>query len=138
MRISDWSSDVCSSDLIFEIGRVGTCGMIAVDAVLREHLPIAADRIFLRAADDRHALRRLFGDELQIVAGAREIGREIFAVGGEAHEEKVAEPVEARRGAELLARIVLIVGGIAGMRSEERRGGKECGSKGRSRWAPYP
>src|SRR3546814_9690178 len=99
MRISDWSSDVCSSDL----------------AILGEQLPVAADRIFLRAAHDRHPFGRLLGDEFQIIAGAREISRQILAVRGEAHEEKVAEAIEARRMAELLARIVLVVGGITSM-----------------------
>src|SRR3546814_6070125 len=87
MRISDWSSDVCSSDLV-EIGR------------------------------DR--LRR--------------------SGGGVDPRDTV---VVFRRAAGRL--VAQIVGTAAGMgfqirprrRSEERRVGKECVSKCRSRWSPY-
>src|SRR3546814_17368604 len=77
MRISDWSSDVCSSDLIPEliegiaaIGELGNC-----DAVLSGYLGSAAQ------------------------------GRAILT-------------------------------GVARIRSEERRVGKECVSTCRSRWSP--
>src|SRR3546814_17203539 len=33
--------------------------------------------------------------------------------------------------------VVRVVEGVSGARSEERRVGKECVSRGRSRWAPY-
>ena len=42
---------------IFEIGRMGAGGVITVEAVFREELPVAANRIFLRAADDLHSAR---------------------------------------------------------------------------------
>src|SRR3546814_16722257 len=96
MRISDWSSDVCSSDL-----------------------------------DQAVALRR-----------QREAGRAEFPV----------EPVENRRGIggaveinrHRAALIALGVDRHVGdlrsgieMRSEERRGGKECVRTCRSRWSRY-
>src|SRR3546814_5427764 len=91
---------------IFEIGRMGAGGMIAVDAVFGEQFPVATDRIFLRSADDRHALGRLFRNKLEIITGAREIGRQVFAVGGKADEEKIAEAIETRCMGELLAWVV--------------------------------
>src|SRR3546814_4462312 len=78
MRISDWSSDVCSSDLLdMQIERNGG-------------LDLAWSQ---RAGGDRHPAT--------------------FRTGG---EEGIAD---------------------IGMRSEERRVGKECVSTCRSRWSPY-
>src|SRR3546814_20726911 len=104
MRISDWSSDVCSSDLV--------------------------DHGEERAADDERVFhivdfleqRRRFGPALptQLLARARAIPDVPFV-------EREHDPFG---GAPL-------GGDRIGDRSEERRGGKECVSTGRSRWAPY-
>src|SRR3546814_2021852 len=92
MRISDWSSDVCSSDL-----------------VARRQLGHAQRDIeVLRALG--HLLRHL---ELR---GVDDLGA---AVGVEHHVLLDQHLVEA------------------GLRSEERRVGKECVSTCRSRWWPY-
>src|SRR3546814_14034973 len=100
MRISDWSSDVCSSDLHAEHA-------VAVKA--------GADRRF--AHGDR--LRERLGSFLE---GVRlKLGR------GLDWEVEVQFP---------LVRPESPVG-IRGPRSEERRVGKECVSKCRSRWSPY-
>src|SRR3546814_6572962 len=83
MRISDWSSDVCSSDLL-------------------QHFHVAG--IGRRAVEH--------------------FGRPVHA----AHDF-------AERGI-----LVVLEAGAAlgfGQRSEERRVGKECVSKCRSRWSPY-
>src|SRR3546814_16373529 len=98
MRISDWSSDVCSSDL--DLTDV--------------------------AAPDRHL------DRLRD-AGAQ---RELFDIGGR-HFIGFAG-IERPPILGLARRIVEAdpYFGQAG-RSEERRGGKECVSKVRSRWSPY-
>src|SRR3546814_16231178 len=95
--------------------------MIAVDAVFGEQFPVATDRIFLRSADDRHALGRLFRNKLEIITGAREIGRQVFAVGGKADEEKIAEAIETRCMGELLAWVVLIVRQIAGLTGDDHQ-----------------
>src|SRR3546814_14396353 len=95
--------------------------MIAVDAVFGEQFPVATDRIFLRSADDRHALGRLFRNKLEIITGAREIGRQVFAVGGKADEEKIAEAIETRCMGELLAWVVLIVRRIAGLTGDDHQ-----------------
>src|SRR3546814_10500180 len=81
MRISDWSSDVCSSDLDARLD------------IRFEHQP------------------RLFGDRFI----------EFAAVGGDCREIDLGH----------------FGGDGAGLRSEERRVGKECVSTCRSRWSPY-
>src|SRR3546814_2414358 len=88
MRISDWSSDVCSSDLP---------GLYV-------------------APDDRSVAERWRGIGIRI--------EDDVAVTRDGHEVLTAampkDPVE-----------------IEALRSEERRVGKECVSKCRSRWSPY-
>src|SRR3546814_4999276 len=80
MRISDWSSDVCSSDLL---------ALVAEDAV---------HRVLRGDVEVRHVAQ----DDLRGLAAA--FGGDPFHVG---------------------------------LRSEERRVGKECVSTCRSRWSPY-
>src|SRR3546814_13759643 len=97
MRISDWSSDVCSSDL-------GT-----IDSDYRGELKI----IMINHGNESFPIKR--GDRVaQIVPAA--VQRARFA--------EVEELDETVRG-------------VGGFRSEERRVGKECVSKCRSRWSPY-
>src|SRR3546814_13243612 len=91
MRISGWSSDVCSSDLA--------------------DMPI--------------------GFEMQQVANQPEVV-----------QRSISEFMRV-----LLEAVVIVLGvsflslglrsGVVVMRSEERRVGKECVSKSRSRWSPY-
>src|SRR3546814_4120805 len=86
LRISDWSSDVCSSDLR------------------------RARRI--RAMHARHGHRALA--RLAVVDGDD------------------AAAVDAPRHV-----VLVLAGGDAGVRSEERRVGKECVRTCSSRWSPY-
>src|SRR3546814_5388492 len=85
MRISDWSSDVCSSDL-------GAFARL-VDAVL-DHVA--------------HGVAAVVG----------ELARGLLQV-----QAFLDQPFEQL--------------GALGLRSEERRVGKECVSTCRSRWSPY-
>src|SRR3546814_20268416 len=99
MRISDWSSDVCSSDLLAD----GT--------------EVTAERILI-ATGGWPYVPEFPGSEHAITSN------EVF------HLDKLPK------------RIVIAGGGyianeFAGIRSEERRVGKECVSKFRSRWSPY-
>src|SRR3546814_19152623 len=99
MRISDWSSDVCSSDL----------GLSAFDAIKTDilyaelapgeqlRLRVLCARYGCGASPIREALNQLASDGWVV-----RIDRRGFFV-----------------------------------RSEERRGGKECVSTCRSRWSPY-
>src|SRR3546814_5131998 len=101
MRISDWSSDVCSSDLL----RVVLHG---------EHGP-ALDRDALVGAVEE-------GDvALDHTLGQRR---------GIDHEAVVLAGDLDLAGGEVLHRVV------GATRSEERRGGKEWVSRGRTRWSP--
>src|SRR3546814_13904889 len=96
MRISDWSSDVCSSDLAN----------------------------FLRC------LRNQLGLQDRCVAGIerlRQLTRGLFVQGT---ESSAGMRIHQRYGVSL-AHL------IDGIRSEERRVGKECVSTCRSRWSPY-
>src|SRR3546814_13530277 len=94
MRISDWSSDVCSSDLAATI------------------------RSCQRPTSARCCARSCAASE-QTASGTN----------GKAPARRGSLQLLMARRTEM-ARI-----GVA--RSEERRVGKECVSKGRSRWSPY-
>src|SRR3546814_7940739 len=90
MRISDWSSDVCSSDLLL------------TDTT--HSIPVQVNRNGLRA----------------IASGTGNPER--------LELRHVADTADIKEG-DLL---------VSSGRSEERRVGKECVSKCRSRWSPYP
>src|SRR3546814_17570053 len=122
MRISDWSSDVCSSDLVEGAGELDAAGLAAAAGVdLRLDDPeVAADRLggvdrFLRRARDAP------GRDCNAVIG-KQLLRLVFV---EIHvgsvRGKTGRPLAGPRAA----------------RSEERRVGKECVSTCRSRWSPY-
>src|SRR3546814_13873832 len=98
MRISDWSSDVCSSDLT-----------LVVDD----------------EADVRLLVQLMIDQENR---GLRVVGE---AASGD-------EALQVRR--RLDVDVVVLdhrMPGLTGLRSEERRVGKECVSTCRSRWSPY-
>src|SRR3546814_11611141 len=98
MRISDWSSDVCSSDLPGD--------HLEGDPGARRHQP------------------RRGSHGLPLAAQRRDAGARGSRAAPDLQCWRAAEP---RRG-EL---------GRGGVRSEERRVGKECVSTCRSRWSPY-
>src|SRR3546814_12825251 len=113
MRISDWSSDVCSSDLVHDLADL-------LGVRLRE-----------RAAEHREVLAE--HEDQPPVDGAV---ASHHAVAGDfllLHAE-----VEA---AVLDIHVPLLEGALVEQdlqaRSEERRVGKECVSTCRSRWPPY-
>src|SRR3546814_12364598 len=106
MRISDWSSDVCSPDLVYETGRVLEAGCWA--HARRHFYDIHEKR---PSAITSHALGTI-AELYRIEADIR----------GKPPDERLA--VRQARAAPIV-------------RSEERRVGKECVSKCRSRWSPY-
>src|SRR3546814_13813829 len=107
MRISDWSSDVCSSDLLMNF---------------EEHC-----EVFLTS---HGADRQVDADILaKCLLAARAKGR----VGQEIAKLTVDAPVPYLLSD--LTNIIQLEMGK--MRSEERRVGKECVSTCRSRWWPY-
>src|SRR3546814_11718113 len=116
MRISDWSSDVCSSDLPLEI-------------VVLAVVPAADHTLVVDLEHHEHA-----------AVVARHRYRDVLTVGRKQHalEFGVLE--------EILDRHFPCRDGPGkdtqqdckqGSRSEERREGKEGGSRGRCRWSPY-
>src|SRR3546814_14917090 len=103
MRSSDWSSDVCSSDLmarpaLFETN-VAALGPVAV-----------LERQRQSCRQHQHAAR----------AGQNTYDRR--------HKDKEDAKAKQKEAQLIIATAV---------RSEERRGGKECDSTCRSRWSPY-
>src|SRR3546814_16180587 len=95
MRISDWSSDVCSSDLG---PGAGTPQRVLIEGLARQHSrevpPFHRQLASIMPHSDRKPLRP----------------RTIASI----HSPRLIP-----------------------LRPEERRGGKECVSTGRSRWSPY-
>src|SRR3546814_16403947 len=111
MRISDWSSDVCSSDLVLVGEAERTIETGEVDKTPEQsgepwHRGLARSVV---AAFLFGTLRQLLGRRAQhLEIAGRRIGRALL-------RSHFAQPV----------------------RSEERRVGKECVSTCRSRWSPY-
>src|SRR3546814_21114314 len=108
MRISDWSSDVCSSDLLLRL------------LLLLLDLAVRRDGRFFGGY-----LRCLFAF-LRLRTLAFQLGV-AFRHGLNVHLTILPELLWDMVGALCAAR----------RRSEERRVGKECVSTGRSRWSPY-
>src|SRR3546814_12559467 len=117
MRISDWSSDVCSSDLPFHHlvphrGRDGEDIDVGLEYLDRHIGGIVVEDIepamFGHHALDCRLDALLCGDiavdRIRLAAGLCDLG----------HNQRTTFH-----------------------RSEERRGGKECVSTSRSRWTPY-
>src|SRR3546814_13178288 len=113
MRISDWSSDVCSSDLI---------GMHNWRPLLRKELAVAAVNGALWAMVVGTIAWLWFNSPLLalVVGMAMIINQTVAALAG------VFVPLTLKK-----------FGVDPALRSEERRVGKECVSTCRSRWSPY-
>src|SRR3546814_14745666 len=107
MRISDWSSDVCSSDLLRSRLRGTADNGIDNGTVLAPRLHDAPRMVELEAPVGRQPVAH--------------VARGLFQIG--VVRAGVDDFVEAAIG--------VVV------RSEERRVGKECVSTCRSRWSPY-
>src|SRR3546814_15514932 len=102
MRISDWSSDVCSSDLPWVSGSRAFYIKRCLPFVLAAFLPMILS--------------------LLIYFSYEEKGSPVHVVVVQPNLDPYGEKYEGLSEKE---------------RSEERRVGKECVSKGRSRWSPY-
>src|SRR3546814_14678401 len=132
MRISDWSSDVCSSDLFPHIGNVGANpedmerGVHgALGAITRELPTNPSNFRSVQTLPEWMIEQGVIG-----LAGidTRALTRRIRAAG--APNGVVAHSLDRQFDVDALL-------AMARGRSEERRAGKECGSTSRSRWAPY-
>src|SRR3546814_15396350 len=130
MRISDWSSDVCSSDL-----HVGELALFVrhVAQVLRGDPDLADD-----LGGGKVAVETLGGGGTELAveraAHLRGHAQRAAPLVGDEHRFDGVVAVHAEQP---------LVGAVGGglleldLRSEERRVGKECGSTCRSRWSPY-
>src|SRR3546814_20279404 len=108
MRISDWMSDVCSSDLPDRANQVWSM-----------------DFVFDRTADGRVLKALTIVDDATHESVAIEVERAISGHG----VVRILERLAVQRGLPEVIR--------TDNRSEERRVGKECVSTCRSRWSPY-
>src|SRR3546814_17438379 len=108
MRISDWSSDVCSSDL-----NTAPAAAVTAHFVAEEFGPDAL--VFLMAAD--HAIGNQAAFEAAVKSAVDVASQGYIVTFG-------ITPTRPETG-------------FGSLRSEERRVGKECVSTCRSRWAPY-
>src|SRR3546814_15597877 len=122
MRISDWSSDVCSSDL----------GVAKQGALLRER-EIQSLRVEIETLQEReHELERgiaAWRDRLLAAEQQREDAQRGLYMAHRSVSE-LAGQLQSQQG-----RLESARNRIARLRSEERRGGKECGRTCRSRWS---
>src|SRR3546814_13917147 len=121
MRISDWSSDVCSSDLAKRVegANLDTAVAQGVEAFLRGNALIDALRRNAPDLHDKIASAIQHRARLLNFAGPR---------GGPQPGNILHTELENLTGA---------IKESAPSRSEERRVGKECVSTCRSRWSPY-
>src|SRR3546814_12423479 len=126
MRISDWSSDVCSSDLlklILTLGVMITLGPLTIDMYLPALPDIEVDLATTEAAVQLTLTGTLIGLALgQLVVGplSDAFGRRMPLVRGTLLH--------------VLTSLLCLFAPSIG-RSEERRVGKECGSTCRFRWS---
>src|SRR3546814_11233650 len=136
MRISDWSSDVCSSDLLGATGMLGnaTVRVIAEDGA---HDVVAVSR--------SGGAAKLFPTDVRVP----------FRAGFDAENPESLVELFARHRPDVLVNCVGVVKPLASAgrvlaavpinallphrlaRSEERRVGTECVRTCRSRWPPY-
>src|SRR3546814_11353342 len=126
MRISDWNSDVCSSDLpgLGDQGGTRTCGTLDLDDVqfgwFEEKLQGKKGAIDAALPTGKDfCLSLAEGDAIE----TRRVKR-----GGTSFDIDASTPQ--------LNSLLGVVGSLLGNRSEERRVGKECVSTCRARWSP--
>src|SRR3546814_16985536 len=108
MRISDWSSDVCSSDLHIEVEGREVDGAEGVDRLVE-------------------------GVEVEVFYVLAHLAVEL----GQAVQHPALQLRHLGSGDTLALVEAVEVAEQVAQRSEERRVGKECVSTCRSRWSPY-
>src|SRR3546814_12401974 len=140
MRISDWSSDVCSSDL--PLGAALVAALVDAVLVVGPHAGLVDDVV----AGGDHALAPLAVLDASDLLVERLVPPDPLADGGirvvEAVVDALAHPLVPEGGPKVAAVDGAGVGQrllppVGAARSEERRGGNEGGRTCRSRWLPY-
>src|SRR3546814_13774119 len=132
MRISDWSSDVCSSDLHkISLGAlVIALGLLVDDAIIA---------VEMMAVKMEQGLDRLHAASFTWTSTAFPMltGTLVTAAGFLPIATANSSTGEYTRAIFQVVTLALLLSWIAAVRSEARRGGKECGSTCRSGWSPY-
>src|SRR3546814_12337231 len=125
MRISDWSSDVCSSDLL-------EAPKLMADASTLQGVITHRYEILARYTD---LVKKSAGEELNKLRSSRKEGSPDCSwtllsrcKDWITSNDDALEPAQREQVDTVLAQ---------NQRSEERRVGKECVSTCRSRWSPY-
>src|SRR3546814_18985967 len=130
MRISDWSSDVCSSDLSEANAKLAAIVEHSDDAILSKSLDgiiaswnSSAERLFGYSADEA------IGKPITLLIPEDRLHEEDMIIGGvrEGRRTEHFETLRRRQNGTLVN---------VSLTSEERRLGEECVSTGRSRWSP--
>src|SRR3546814_14924234 len=121
MRISDWSSDVCSSDLEY----------LAVldDAAFGAASQAVPPRI--SPSDPASRYTSAHGGRAEFCYATNYLIDVAHAVIVDVEASTAVRPAEVNAAKRMIARV------HDDIRSEERRVGKECVSPCRSRWSPY-
>src|SRR3546814_14772243 len=120
MRISDWSSDVCSSDLLSKA--ISQAAPIPKLSGLREEAAVTS----VAQSTAHHPIRELSSKMGAVVLDRRPGVEETISCGQHGDFQHLAI---ARMATDRLPKRSVI-------RSEARRVGKECVSTCRSRWSP--
>src|SRR3546814_20425440 len=126
MRISDWSSDVCSSDLL---SKIGGSQIIFTSVTLGDHR--RAD--FMKFEQRIQHYEELV--ECHLVSGGFDYLLKFVVRGIAEYQAMMEEMLESNIGVSKYFSYIVIKTAVArGQRSEERRVGKECVSTCRTWW----
>src|SRR3546814_10990419 len=130
MRISDWSSDVCSSDLCDERRLSASLHHLLSNSI---NFTPAGGRVMVLAEGSRAGVRITVSDSG--IGIAPEQQARVFSP-FHRDDEGVGSSIGGL-GLALVRRYVSLLGGPVALRSVERRVGQECVSTFRSRWLTY-
>src|SRR3546814_9043666 len=143
MRISDWSSDVCSSDLIVSrvyagSGRDAVMMVIAYGDSQSDTLQLHRPEVCYEAAGFK--ITRSEPVAFDVGLRAPLTGRYVVAEAAYRKEAipywtRIADALPVSRLDQQMSKLEAALDGV--VRSEERRVGKECVSTCRSGWSPY-
>src|SRR3546814_10098087 len=141
MRISDWSSDVCSSDVHFEDGG----GLGASGGATAPHRPLHHQGFppVIRTLNSLLKGDAMLGEVLRLIRVYHDLKQKQAAERLEVSTSYLSEIESGLKTPTLdintlyATVFAMPVSSIMFFRSEERRVGKECVSTCRSRWSQY-
>src|SRR3546814_13400190 len=140
MRISDWSSDVCSSDLLEK--RQGHVGFVPATAVAAGKAPTDAEIATFYSHEtarytvpERRVIRYAVVMPDRVADAAKPSDAEIAQAYSQQKDRFAAK--ETRTLKQVIVADRAAADALPKTRSEERRVGKEGVRKGRARWCRY-